>query len=586
MKGRIFWMLLLLVAWHGPAAAQFWPFDTFEKPRTAPKARPAPKAPPGRSVYRPTPAQPKGAAPTQSKGDPSGWQWRIARTTWTEADEKAFEDFVARIGESGCRTTHACLTSPTANPMFAASNPPGMHFFADCADLPYMLRAYFAWKSKLPFSFSTTVAPLGATRDIRYTALGNRITGRKDITGPVADARRVLPQVMDAISSAHYRYPPQQTGSLVPDHYPVALTRQSIKPGTIIYDPNGHVAVVYKVGADGRIHYIDTHPDNSLTRGVYGRAFTRSSPGMGAGFKRWRPVTLVGATQGSNGHFEGGTIKLAPDAAIADWSDEQFFGTDAVKPRTWSAGKFVLDGETLEYYEYVRKRLAGAGFKYNPVTETRAMVRSLCEDAKYRVDAVDIAIKAGLHLRPQPSRFPKNIYGTEGDWETYSTPSRDARLKTAFKELRDEVARFLDLAQTNPAKLDYSGDNLREDVRRAYREEAEACAISYTKSDGSKVDLTFEELRRRLFSLSFDPHHCPERRWGASDAAELQSCPDGAEKRAWYDAEQRLRNQINRTYDTPMDFVLGDLQRRAAGSGVDEPPVVSVPDLLMDAASR
>jgi hypothetical protein len=391
---------------------------------------------------------------------------------------------------------------------------------------------------------------------------------------------------MDAISSAHYRYPPRQTGTVLPDHYPVALTRQSIKPGTIIYDPNGHVAVVYKVGADGRIHYIDTHPDNSLTRGVYGRAFTRSSPGMGAGFKRWRPVTLVGATQGSDGHFEGGTIKLAADASIADWSEEQFFGTESTKPRAWSAGKFVLEGETLDYYEYVRKRLAGAGFKYNPVAETRAMVRSLCEDAKYRVDAVDIAIKAGLHLRPQPSRFPKNIYGTEGDWETYSTPSRDARLKTAFKELRDEVARFLELAQKDPAKLDYSGDNLREDVRRGYREEAEACAISYTKSDGAKVDLTFEELRRRLFRLSFDPYHCPERRWGASDPAELQSCPDGTEKRAWYEAEQRLRNQINRTYDTPMDFTLADLQRGAAGSGVDEPPGVSVLDLLTEQASR
>ncbi|MEZ5909105.1 MAG: hypothetical protein R3D31_09940 [Hyphomicrobiaceae bacterium] len=71
------------------------------------------------------------------------------------------------------------------------------------------------------------------------------------------------------------------------------------------------------------------------------------------------------------------------------------------------------------------------------------MMRTLCSDLKYRVDAVDLAIQAKIHLRPQPERLPNNIYGTEGDWEIYSTPSRDARLKTAFKELRDEVARFL-----------------------------------------------------------------------------------------------------------------------------------------------
>ena len=113
------------------------------------------------------------------------------------------------------------------------------------------------------------------------------------------------------------------------------IARDSIKPGTVIYDPNGHVAVVYKVTPEGRIHYIDTHPDNSLTRGVYGKAFTRSSPAMGAGFKRWRPLTLVGATQRPDGTYHGGRIALSPDKDIADWSDEQFFGTEKERPKAW-----------------------------------------------------------------------------------------------------------------------------------------------------------------------------------------------------------------------------------------------------------
>jgi hypothetical protein len=122
---------------------------------------------------------------------------------------------------------------------------------------------------------------------------------------------------------------------------------------------------------------------------------------MGAGLKRWRPQTLVGAVRGVDGSLSRGQIKLAADKDIADWSDEQFFGTEPNRPKVWSAGKFVL--ETVEYYDYVRRRLANAGFKYDPVEETRSIVRAPCEDLKYRVDAVDVVIKAGIHKQePAP----------------------------------------------------------------------------------------------------------------------------------------------------------------------------------------
>jgi len=50
------------------------------------------------------------------------------------------------------------------------------------------------------------------------------------------------------------------SGPLLPDHYPVKITRESIKPGTILYDPYGHLAVVYKVTAQGRVHFIEVNP--------------------------------------------------------------------------------------------------------------------------------------------------------------------------------------------------------------------------------------------------------------------------------------------------------------------------------------
>jgi len=506
--------------------------------------------------------------------------WRILRTSWTESDEKGYGEFVRRIGESRCRTVNACLRGAQSNPLYHASNPRGAYFYADCADLPYILRAYYAWKNNLPFSYSSEVSPLGHSRDIRYTARGNKISERTDLVEAGIDAPQAIRRIVDTITSAHYRYPPGVEGPLLPDHYPVPITRDSIKPGTILYDPNGHLAVVYKVTPEGRIHYIDSHPDNSLTRGIYGKAFTRASPGMGAGFKRWRPQTLEGAVEDKDGTYHGGHIALAADKDIADWSDEQFFGTETPHPKSWSQGKFVIDGETLGYYDFVRKRLADAGFRYDPIDETRTRVHALCEDLKYRVDAVNIAIKAGMQSRPQPSNLPPNIYGTDGDWETYSTPSRDARLKTSFVELREEVARFLALHAAEPGKLAYDGDDLRADLRKAYRDEAAACTIKYTKSDGTEKELSFEDIARRLFRLSFDPHHCVERRWGADSPDELGTCADGGVKQAWYDAEQRLRNQPDRTYDARMGFSLGELKRAVKDSGIDEPPDIDVLGLL------
>ena len=210
------------------------------------------------------------------------------------------------------------------------------------------------------------------------------------------------------------------------------------------------------------------------------------------------------------------------------------------------------------------------------------MVDGLCNDFQYRVEAVDLAVKAGIHTRPQPDRLPDNIYGAAGDWETYSTPSRDARLKTSFKELRDEVARFLALDWRDKTSLAYSGTDLAADIRKVYLAGTRACTIAYTRSNGTAQVLSFEDVRKRLFDLSFDPHHCVERRWGARDPAELSSCTDGPAKTAWYAAEQRLGNQPDRSYEVPMGFALGDLQGKVAGSGIDTPPDIDVMKALQE----
>jgi formylglycine-generating enzyme required for sulfatase activity len=491
---------------------------------------------------------------------------------WTEADERDFGEFVQTIGDSGCPTVDACLKGAW-NP-FRASDSPDVRFYSDCAQFPYVLRAYFAWKRGLPFSYESGVAVRGGSADPRYSPQGNIVTARTDVRSGSTTGYQLLSELQRAISTASYRMHPDIDGPAPPDFYSPQLSAKSIRPGTVIYDPNGHAAIVTRVESDGRIAFIDSHPDNTVTHEYYDLRFVRSVPGVGAGFKNWRPARLVGYHEGSGGALEGGRIEFARNSEIADFSDEQYYG-NGVRPddTDWVNSTFTLSGEQLDYYDYVRAKVGSGKLEFDPVKEVAEMVDANCNDLHYRAQAVDIAIQAGIQNRAEPGRLPRNIYGTSGDWETYSTPSRDARLKTAFKEVRDKAERFVTMYENGDTKhLIYNGNDIVGDMLAAYDRGTANCSVNYTRSNGIPVTLSYEQARQRLFRISFDPYQCIELRWGATDPEELSSCHDGEVKRAWYEAEQNLRNQIDRTYDARMDFTLADLQSPGPGKGVPAPP--------------
>jgi len=492
---------------------------------------------------------------------------------WTEDDERGYQAFITAIGESDCSSLNECLHS-SANPFFG-SDPPSRHFESDCADLPYVLRFYYAWKRGLPFSYVDGVTPRdGSGDDIRYSQSGNRPTSRHAVPSGRFSGMQVIGKIRNDISSATYRIHPAWDGPITSDLYAPAIVPGSIRPGTMVYDPAGHVAIVYKVDRDGQIHSFDAHTDYTLTTITFDVRFARTRPSQGAGFKNWRPLRLVHGEKQRDGSWRGGEVLPAKNRQIADFSLEQFYGSGPQpSDEKWQNGRFTVGDETLDYYDFVRARLAGGALYFEPLKEVEEMTRSLCSDFQYRAAAVELA--RPIAERSHPARLPRNIYGTEGDWEMYSTPSRDARLKTVFKHLRDTVQRFVEMQDSHDTRhLRYRGNDLGDDLRKVYRRTSEGCTISYRKSDGSTMALSFEEARRRLFALSFDPYHCPERRWGASDAAELSSCRDSQGKQDWYTAEQTLRNQTERSYDARMDFSLEELMH--SGIGVAVPPDTDV----------
>jgi hypothetical protein len=523
--------------------------------------------------------------------------WKIKKTAWTDADEKEYSEFISKIGEAvekrQCGSLKSCLKHPN-NP-YRGSDSNYIQVFADCAKLSYVLRGYYAWKKGLPFSFASDMTYRnvpGNTGDLRYSRYGNVVRARQDLLprqssngswkfiNAIAAINSTIP---NGVYSANYRINFENIDSdkLYSDFYPVEISRDGIQPGTTIYDPNGHVAIVYKVTDDGKIYFIDAHPDNSLTSGLFGTKFVRSNPGQGAGFKKFRPYHLEGAKFNSSlSSYVGGTLMPTKDFALSDHSVLQFFGTDLGTPDNWQKGIFKIDGQIFSYYDYIRMKLSVGNLKLDPVNEIKSLADDLCQSVQDRVESVDTSFQSGIQNNPHPDRLPYNIYGTSGEWEEYSTPSRDARLKTSFKELRDLAENLWNMYLQHDPRLVYSGSDIKGDMLRGYQDVVAKCSIQYKRSNSQIQSLNLDQVRLRLFNLSFDPYHCVELRWGASDASELATCSDDQNKKEWYAHEKWLRNQIDRHYDIRMDLSLSELNGPAAGGGAEFPPNVDVVGFL------
>jgi hypothetical protein len=519
-----------------------------------------------------------------------GALWRITKERWDASDEKAWQEFVAALGAADCWTFDECIKSP-ANPY--RHTDPKTRFYVDCADMPYVLRAYFAWKNGLPFAWQSAMRSAdGPGGDIRYSTLGNITVARSEVprTEKGVPAIPILHTLVNVVSTAMFRRNAMADDPVMfSDTYSPRLDRQSIVPGTIAYDVNGHASLVWRVEPGGRILIFSSHPDHSLSRTHLGREFLRTGPELGSIFQKFRPIEVVGARRAKNGALVGGRIVAASNDEIPDFSLEQYTGNPPGDPHRWRTATWVHEGEQLDFYTYLRTRLSAGELAYRPVEELRAMMQSICFDIRSRKQAIEISTARGIQNMSPPPRLPDNIYGTHGVWELYSTPSRDARLKTAFKEMYDLTATFLQMDGEKAPRLDYDGDDLAGDLLTAWHEQNAACDISYVNSAGKVVKLTIEDVMNRLYGLSFDPYHCIERRWGAR-GEELATCRDDAVKTRWYEAQRFLRNQIDRTYDVDMGYTPEDLERGPwglrTGRGVEQGAEVNVRDMLERAATR
>ncbi len=394
-----------------------------------------------------------------------------------------------------------------------ASGPNALEMTPDCADNPYFLRAYFAWKLGLPFGFhetgwGTLESP---PRAGRFIAGETRRPAGAGTGGPpavsVAAMRRLFNSIKNVVHAGNGRTALDADGT---DYYPRPLTRRALIPGTVFADPYGHTYTLVRWvrqtrKSPGLLLGADAQPDGTIGVKRFWKGnflFTTEEVVGQPGFKAFRPIVV-----------ESGRARLLTNREIAASPD---FGDFSLQQRGMSGPDFYAAMERI--------------INPDPLDAPAALedlFRALHEQLLVRVGSVAngeayMAAHPGTVI-PMPSG--KSVFQTLGQWEDYSTPNRDLRLLIAI----DTILEFPDKVARDPGAYEVGGGKSPDEVRRRLsallKKRAAELSITYAGTDGTPHLLTLEEIFRRQTALemAYNPNDGIEIRWGA---------PEGSAERA------------------------------------------------------
>lgn len=374
----------------------------------------------------------------------------------------------------------------------------------DCADLPYTLRAYFAWKVGLPIAFRA--CGRGSANAPPRCGAATVNTGFTHGISSQASFRQVNEQVANTVHSGSARTGLEDEFT---DLYPTALRRETLWPGTVYADPYGHVLVLAEWVAQtldhpGMLLAVDAQPDNSVTRKRFweGTFLFANNTNAGPGFKVFRPLV-----SGASGRLR----TLANNELI----DNPGFAPFSLEQAQLSADDF---------YTRLAKLINPEGL--DPKQAYEATLDALVEQIETRVVSVN---NGEMYFRRNPGSvipMPDGaaIFQTIGAWEDYSTPSRDLRLIIAIKVLTDlpeKIMRHPDLFVMNGRSPEQAKVWIEQHHARRIQERS----IFYTRSNGSLWELSIAEVlaRKPLYEIAYNPNDCAEMRWGAKPGTEEYS---------------------------------------------------------------
>lgn len=378
----------------------------------------------------------------------------------------------------------------------------------DCADNPFFLRAYFAWKLGLPFGYH--LCDRGTLERNPRTGLWitNEASGPK--TDPVLSFNAFLRSVMNDVHSGTARTGLDDDNS---DYYPVALERMALLPGTVYADPYGHTFVIVGWIAQTRDHgglllAADAQPDGTvgIKRFWKGNFLFETSGVIGEpGFKAFRPITVH-------------------NNVLTTLKNKELTASSGFTPFSLQQKKMKSD-----VFYHTMERIINPR-PLDPETALLGLIDALHEQLLVRVTSVaNGEAWQQSHpgtIIPMPSSAP-GIFLAGGQWENFSTPNRDLRLLIAM----DAVLNFPDAAsrsngEFNTSKLG-SPEETKKKLQSILEKKISELSISYTRTNGSAQKLTVGDIlaRKDAFEAAYNPNDGIEIRWGAPENSdEISNC--------------------------------------------------------------
>ena len=256
---------------------------------------------------------PARAAPPARTAGSAVWP---AEHNWDRRYENLYAAWIAALFDAPVeasldfRPLHQALRDPARNFLYGylglreddPKNKAALPATPDCADLPYFLRGYFAWKLRLPFAFRDC----DRGTDARPPKCSGFFSNEDAPAGkdPLAAAKSFFRLMSNHVQSGSARTALDDDAT---DYYPLPLEREALRPGVIYADPYGHVMMVVRwvdqtPERGGLLLAVDGQPDTSIGRKRFWEGtflFNNETKSAGPGFKAFRPVV-----RGASGKLE------------------------------------------------------------------------------------------------------------------------------------------------------------------------------------------------------------------------------------------------------------------------------------------
>ncbi|RTL49541.1 MAG: hypothetical protein EKK40_14375 [Bradyrhizobiaceae bacterium] len=475
-------------------------------------------------------------------GTAAGSLWPL-RNSWDRATENLYSAWIEKLFDSpldsplSWAALHEVIRDRSRNIMFnylgLGEDETKLVLKPDCADMPYFLRAYFAFKMGLPFGYSkcSRGSASGAPKCPQWFNVQNQdpsrsVSGPKtasadgsvpdDATAPapkrlglVASFNSYIPIIGDAVHSGSGRTAATDDNT---DYYPVALTQEALRPGTIYADPFGHVLMLTRrvpqtADAAGVFLAADAQPDGTVAikRFWRGNFLFDQNPALGGpGFKHFRPIVRE-----SNGALRRLTnAEISRNPQYADYSPEQ--------------SKLSVEA----FYDRMDDVMSPSPL--DPAMAMKEAITSLDEQVQARVTSVENGRKF-LNSGRGEAAMPDgpSIFETTGAWEDFATPSRDLRLLIAIDVVRNFPERVARRPDRYAMPRGQSVAQVQADLQNMLASELSTRKISYPRTDGSTWTLTLADVVNRASALemAYNVNDCAELRWGAAaGSAEAATC--------------------------------------------------------------